>query len=85
MVKIDWGDLEPSEGQRARVEAEVRRLAAITGPVIGLRRRGTGYEAQLTNTLPSHPAELRLHGDDLRSVVERAVDLLEIVSRPDPR
>lgn len=81
MIDIDWGDLTPTHGQRARIEARVGMLKDIDGPVVSLRRRGHGYEAQLLTPLPAAPAELRLHGDDLASVVDRAVDLLSIVAR----
>ncbi len=76
MIAIDWGDVEPTNGQRARVEARVGAVTDIDGPVVSLRKRGHGYEAQL---LIAAPTELRLQGDDLASVVERAVVLLAIV------
>lgn len=84
MVEIDWGDLAPSAGQRARVEQRLGRLAELEGPSIGLRRKGGGYEAQLTSPIANAPVELRLHGDDLGSVIDRAVDLLAIVTRERP-
>jgi hypothetical protein len=81
MVDIDWGDLSPSRDQRAHVEGRLDELAHVDGPVVALRRRGSGYEARLTTPLPASPAELRLTGDDLASVVDRAVALLTIVAR----
>ena len=78
MVEIDWGDVGPSATQRARIERAVERVT-IQGPVIGLRRRGNGYEARVETGCS--PAELRLHDDDLSSVVDRAMALLEIVER----
>lgn len=79
MIAIDWGDLHPTHGQRARVTARLEAARELTGgPVLSLRRRGHGYEARLVTPLD---AELRLHGDDLTGVVERAVDLLSIVAR----
>jgi len=85
MVDIDWGDLSPSRDQRAHVEARLDELAHVEGPVVSLRRRGTGYEARLTTPLSSSPAELRLTGDDLASVVDRTVALLAIVAREQRR
>lgn len=83
MVEIDWGDLKPSRLQRARLERRLGALASTEGPRIGVRRRGGGYEAQLTSALANGPVELRLHGDDLGSVLDRTVDLLTVVlSRP---
>lgn len=81
MIEIDWGDLRPTQGQRARVEASLDRLGGLVGPVIGLRRKGSGFEAQLTTFPSPTPAEVRLQGDDLAGVVERAVALLEVVVR----
>jgi hypothetical protein len=78
MIAIDWGDLHPTSGQRARVDAQLRAASDVVGPVVSLRRRGQGYEAQL---LTPFDAELRLTGDDLSGVVERAVGLLSVVSR----
>ncbi len=78
MVEIDWGDVGPSASQRARIQETVDRVA-IDGPVIGLRRRGSGYEARLETG--RSPAELRLHDDDLSSGGDPAVALLEIVQR----
>jgi hypothetical protein len=80
MINIDWGDLQPTSGQRALVEARVSTLGDLEGPVVALRKRGHGYEATLQ--APCAPAELRLQGDDLANVVERAVHLLSIVVRP---
>lgn len=85
MVDIDWGDLSPSRDQRAHVEARLDELAHVDGPVVALRRRGSGYEARLTTPLPASPAELRLTGDDLASVVDRTVALLAIVAREQRR
>ena len=85
MVDIDWGDLSPSRDQRAHVEARLDELADVEGPVVSLRRRGTGYEARLTTALPSSPTELRLTGDDLASVVDRTFALLAIVAREQRR
>ena len=82
MVDIDWGDLTPSHVQRERALRRIAELGALDGPAIGLRRKGGGYEAQLSSPIASSPVELRLHGDDLGSVIDRAVDLLAIVSRP---
>ena len=80
MVDIDWGDLTPSPAQRARAAQRLGELAELEGPSIGLRRKGAGYEAELTGPIASAPVELRLHGDDLGSVIDRAVDLLAIVT-----
>jgi hypothetical protein len=85
MVEIDWGDLTPTRLQRARAEARVGELSDLEGPVVLLRRRGGGYEAQLRTLSPAAPAELRLHGDDLSAVVDRAVHLLSIVVRESSR
>jgi hypothetical protein len=85
MVEVDWGDLSPTHLQRARVQSRVAELAHIDGPTVSLRRRGSGYEARLTTPLPAAPAELRLAGDDLGSVIDRACDLLAIVVRESER
>lgn len=85
MVDIDWGNLTPSAGQRARMERRLAALADMHGPSIGLSRRGGGYEARLSSPIASAPVELRLHGDDLGSVIDRAVDLLVIVTRDPAR
>lgn len=85
MVEVDWGDLTPTHRQRARVQARVEELAHIEGPIVSLRRRGSGYEAHLTTPLPAAPAELRLAGDDLGSVIDRACELLSIVARESER
>lgn len=78
MIAIDWGDLHPTHGQRARVAEHVQAASHLVGPVMSLRRRGHGYEACLSTP---RDAELRVHGDDLTGVVERAVGLLTIVAR----
>ncbi len=81
MIEVDWGDLTPTRRQRVRVQSRVDELAHVHGPIVSLRRRGSGYEACLTTPLPAAPAELRLSGDDLGSVIDRACDLLAIVVR----
>ncbi len=85
MVEVDWGDLSPTQLQRIRVQSRIAQLAHIEGPVVSLRRRGSGYEAHLTTPLPAAPAELRLSGEDLGSVIDRACDLLAIVVRESER
>lgn len=85
MVEIDWGDLTPTHGQRARAQARLDELADLEGPVVALRRRGSGYEAHLVTPLPAAPAEVRLSGDDLASVIDRACRFLSIVAREDRR
>lgn len=80
MVDIDWGDLTPTQGQRARVQARVAELAYLHGPVVALRRRGSAYEARVTSSMPNAPAEVRLSDSDLASVVDRACQLLAIVA-----
>lgn len=84
MVDIDWGDLTPTLGQRARAQARLAELAHLEGPVVALRRRGSSYEAQLTGALPSVPAEVRLSGDDLSSLIERACQFLSVVAHETP-
>ncbi len=80
MVDIDWGDLTPTTGQRERAQARIAALGSLDGPVVALRRRGSGYEATLTTPAPAAPAEVRLSGDDLASVIERACQFLSYVS-----
>lgn len=80
MVDIDWGDLKLSSGQRAHLQSRLDALARIDGPCVALRRRGSGYEAHLVTPLPTSPAELRLAGDDLSSVIDRTIELLSIMA-----
>ncbi|HEY8429095.1 MAG TPA: hypothetical protein VIL20_12000 [Sandaracinaceae bacterium] len=82
MAEIDWGDLTPTHAQRARARAWLAELAGLEGPVVALRRRGSGYEAHLL-TLP--PAEVRLAGEDLVSVIDRACHFLSFVAARDRR
>lgn len=82
MVEIDWGDLTPTQVQRARVQARIAELAHLDGPVVALRRRGSSYEASLTTPLPAAPAEVRLTDGDLASVVDRVCQLLALVAPP---
>ena len=91
-VQIDWGDTMPSARQRAAIEDKLKVVsigaldAFAASPLIGLRRRGGGYEACLSTIRRRNgPVELRLHGDDLGSVVDRAVSLLSIVSEESRR
>jgi hypothetical protein len=79
MIEIDWGDLAPARDVRERIEARVVELKDLTGPVVALRRRGSGYEAELRAL--HAPEELRLHGDDLAGLAERAVALLAFVAQ----
>ncbi len=81
MVRVDWGDLRPSAGQRARVQASIERMGTMEGPIIGLRKCGMGYEARLQTPTPHSSVELRLHDADLGSAMDRLVDLLSIVKR----
>lgn len=75
MIEIDWGNLTPTSSERARVQERVDALAHLEGPTVTLRRRARHYEAHLKSPC-SRPAELRVVGEDLASVVERAVSLL---------
>lgn len=76
-IELHWGDVMPAPGVRARIEARVRSSRA-NGPSIALHKTPSGYVAELRGA----PAECRLHDSDLRSVVERALDLIAMVERP---
>lgn len=84
MIEIDWGDLNPPVEVRAAAEARVGTLPLARERVI-VRRRGAGYEAHVRTLLPGGSTVLRLHGEDLRDVIERAAELLSIVLRESTR
>lgn len=75
-IELDWGDVTPLPGVRARIEARVRSAQA-NGPSIALHKTSSGYEAELRGA----QAECRLHDSDLRSLVDRAIDLIAMVER----
>ena len=79
MIEIDWGDLHPAWEVRAATEARVRTLPLARERVV-VRRKGTGYEAHVRTTIAGGSTTLRLHGEDLRDVVDRVTDLLSIVA-----
>ena len=85
MIEIDWGDVQPSLEERVAVESRVRPLIAMHHEQVSLRRRGSGYEAQVRTALPGRSTVLRLHGDTLGDVVDRAAELLTIVARESAR
>ncbi|MCZ7677316.1 MAG: hypothetical protein M5U28_00460 [Sandaracinaceae bacterium] len=84
MIEIDWGDLHPPLDVRAAAEARVRRLPLARERVV-VRRRGSGYEAHVRTTVAGGSTMLRLHGEDLRDVVDRVTDLLSIVASESAR
>jgi hypothetical protein len=85
MITIDWGDLHPSEELQAHVHARVAGLVELRRERVALRKRGSGYEAQVQTALPGRSTLLRLQGEDLSDLVERATDLLLIVARESAR
>ncbi len=85
MIEIDWGDLHPSHEERVAVESRVSALIAMHRERVSLRRRGSGYEAQVRTALPGRSTILRLHGESLHDVVDRAAELLTIVARESAR
>ncbi len=85
MIEIDWGDVQPSLDERVAVESRVRPLIARHHEQVSLRRRGSGYEAQVRTALPGRSTVLRLHADTLGDVVDRAAELLTIVARESAR
>jgi hypothetical protein len=84
MINIDWGDLSPTLELRNAVEARIGRLC-LDREQVTLRRRGSGYEAQVRTALPGRSTVLRLHGEDLYDVVDRTAELLSIVARESAR
>lgn len=84
MIEIDWGDLHPPLEVRSAVEARVRTLPLSRERIL-VARRGAGYEAQVRTLLPGRSTLLRLHGEDLRDVIERATELLSIVASESAR
>ncbi|HEY8427391.1 MAG TPA: hypothetical protein VIL20_03420 [Sandaracinaceae bacterium] len=78
MIEIDWGDLNPPQEVRTAAEARVGTLPLARERVI-VRRCGAGYEAHVRTTLPGGSTVLRLHGEDLCDVIDRAAELLSIV------
>lgn len=76
--RIDWGDLQPTVDVRAAVEARIAPLSHRDR--VALRRRGSGFEAQVRTLLPGRSTLLRLHGESLTDVVERTAELLAIVA-----
>jgi hypothetical protein len=85
MIDIDWGDLDPSQEERTAVERRVGTLIAMHRERVSLRRRGSGYEAQVRTALPGRSTMLRLHGESLDDVIDRAAELLTIVARESAR
>lgn len=84
MIDIDWGDLSPTLEVRSAIEARIGRLR-LERERVTLRRRGSGYEAQVRTALPGRSTVLRLHGEDLCDVVDRTAELLAIVVRESAR
>jgi hypothetical protein len=84
MIDIDWGDLSPTLEVRRAVEARISTLA-LERERVTLRRRGSGFEAQVRTALPGRSTVLRLHGEDLCDVVDRTAELLSIVVRESAR
>lgn len=84
MIEIDWGDLKPTLAVRAAIEARIGELT-LEPERLTLRRRGSGYEAQVRTALPGRATVLRLHGEDLCDVVQRTAELLSIVARESAR
>lgn len=78
MVEVDWGDVVPKPELRERVEQRTRDTPN-DGLTIGVRRAGRGYEAALEGGAPT---EMRLRGSDLGTVVDRAIELVDVVSAP---
>ncbi len=78
MIEIDWGDLHPTRDVVAAAEARVRTLPLARERVV-VRRRGSGYEAHVRTALAGGSTVLRLHGEDLGDVIDRATELLSIV------
>lgn len=86
MIDIDWGDLSPTREVRNAVEARIRSLSlSLERERVMLRRRGSGFEAQVRTALPGRSTVLRLHGEDLCDVVDRTAELLSIVVRESAR
>lgn len=77
MSQIDWGDLQPTSEVRAATEARIGAL--VHREHVALRRRGSGFEAQVRTLLPGRSTLLRLHGESLAEVIDRAAELLAIV------
>ncbi len=85
MITIDWGDLHPSQELLALVNARIAGLRELEREHVALRRRGSGYEARVRTALPGRSTLLRLHGEDLSDLLDRATELLLIVARESAR
>lgn len=81
MITFDWGDSHPSQELQADLRLRMAPLVELHRERVALRRRGSGYEAQVRTALPGRSTVLRLHGEDLADVVDRATELLLIVAR----
>lgn len=84
MIDIDWGDLSPTRELKSTIEARICRFG-LQRERVRLRRRGSGYEAQVHTALPGRSTVLRLHGENLCDVIDRTAALLSIVARESAR
>lgn len=82
MIEVDWGNVRPTDGERALIEARLATLILRDRSMVLLRRRGSGFEARLRMFVKDdEPTEVRLQDENVTSAVERLVQLMTIVAR----
>jgi hypothetical protein len=78
-MKVDWGNLCPTEQERAALASRLERLELRDRGVIVLRRRGGAYEARLCMATRGDTTELRLQDVTVMAAVDRLLSLVDIV------
>jgi hypothetical protein len=78
-MEIDWGDLDLPANERATASRILGSLADTGGKRLLLGRHGSGYEASIELEVHGRTTAIRLHAERLFDVIERVVELSEIV------
>ena len=81
MLRVDWGSVSPSDGDRALVESRLEKFLWYPNLVLALRAADQGYEARIQLTQWSDAPGVRLTDSSLHGAVERMVHLHTIVAR----